>query len=238
MASSSGHNFARKKNGIIGHYGLEFNCYLRIFIMKLQISFNLLDLKEALAIAKKVHEYCDAFEIGSLMITQYGMDAVVKFRKNFPEKTLICDTKIIEYEKEMVQLAAKAGSDWINVLASNNNNVIHNACNAAHNLGKKIILDLVSASSFGQMAVEAKSLGADAILFHTLPDENQTFLDRWDMVKGNTDLPVFISTCINRNNVHEIIKAEPAGIVIGYAITRAKNPAEEAQYFYNLIENK
>lgn len=207
--------------------------------MKLQISFNLMDLDKAVSIAKDVKEYCDAFEVGSLLISQYGMDAVREFRKHFPDKLIVCDNKVVEHEKEMIEVAAQAGSNWVTVLAGADNNVIHNACNAAHNLGKKVMLNLIDSSSFGQTALEAQTLGADALLLHRITDENSqnVFLDRWDMVKGNTKLPIFISTHITRENINEIISINPDGIVIGYAITRSDNPKETAEYFYKLINS-
>lgn len=205
--------------------------------MKLTISFNLLNLKEALSLAKQVEQHCNAFEVGSLLITQYGMEALTQFRKKFPEKVIFADTKIVEHEKEMVTLAKEAGCNWVTVLAGADNNIIHNTCNIAHQKGVKVLLDLIDSNSFGQNALEAERLGADAILFHKITDENSPhiFLDQWDMVKGNTNLPVYIAAHTTRENIHEIMKNNPEGIVIGYAITHAENPKEEALYFYNLI---
>ena len=100
------------------------------------------------------------------------------------------------------------------------------------------MLDLLDASSVGQSALEAKNLGVDALLFHSAYDEQDTtILDKWDMVKGNSELPVFVSAKIGRESVEEIVKLLPDGIIIGRAITGAENPAQEAQYFAKLIKN-
>lgn len=204
---------------------------------KLHISFNMVNLEEALSIADKVEKYGDAFEIGSLLIAQYGLDAVKKFRAKFPEKTLFCKSNIVEYEKETVALACQAGSDWITVLAGASRNTIHNACLSAHDKGKKVILDLIDtdASSCGQIALEAKSLGAQALLFRTITDTPLLFLDNWDMVSGNTKLPIFISAPVTLQTVHEFTKINAAGIVVGSAITHAENPAEAAKKFAEIL---
>lgn len=205
--------------------------------MKLCISFNLLDLDKAVAMGHDVYEYCDAFEIGSVILAQYGAHAIQQFRKEFPQKTLMADTNIAEFEKEHVTIAVNAGSDWVSVLAGTSNNTIHNTCSSAHNAGKKVALDLLDALSAGQSAVDAKSFGVDALIMHNTESNNPyALIDRWDLVRGNTTLPIFICNYVDRNNINDLIKLDPMGIIIGRAITHAENPIEEARYFYNLIK--
>lgn len=103
--------------------------------------------------------------------------------------------------------------------------------------GKKIMLDLIDASSLGQAALDAKSLGVDALLFHKPANEDAelTFLDRWDMVRGNTPLPVFVSAPVTRENIHDIIAIRPSAVVIGAAIIEASDPKAEAAYYRSLL---
>lgn len=206
--------------------------------MKLHISFNLIDLEKSCSIAQDVNEFCDAFEIGPVLFAHYGIHAIRKFRSTFPEKIIICDTNIVEFEKEIVALMTKSGCDWITVLAGASTNVIHNSCMSAHNAGKRVMIDLIDLPSAGQISVDAKSLGADALIVHNTETNPYAFLDRWDMVKGNTTLPVFISTHITRESIQEMVNLDPAGIVIGDAITQAEKPREEAKYFYEIINKR
>src|SRR5579863_7196776 len=156
--------------------------------MKLQISFDLSDLDKAIQTCSQVAEYADIIEIGTILLFHYGTDAVKKFADAFPEKTILADTKIIDRGKEVVELFAQAGADWITVMAGTSPNVIHAATMAAHSSNVKVMLDLVDSNSVGQSALEAKNLGADALLFHQLYNEKESliFLDKWDMIKGNT----------------------------------------------------
>ncbi len=206
--------------------------------MKLQIAFDLTDLDKAVSIAKDVADYADIIEIGSLLIYKYGETAIKKFREVLAQETLLVDAKVSDRSKDAINLFASAGADWVTVMAGTNKNIIHAACTAAHNLGKKIMLDLIDASSPGQSALEAESLGVDALLFHKSFDQEDEllFLDRWEMVKGNTKLPLFISTEVTRNTIKDIIDIQPKGIVISKAITLAENPKEEAAFFANIIK--
>lgn len=205
--------------------------------MKLQIAFDLLDLDKALSLAATLEQYADIFEVGSLLIYKYGDTAVKHFKQAFPRKPILADAKIVDRSKDTVTLFSQAGADWITVMAGAGRNITHTACTVAHELGKKIMLDLLDASSLGQAALEAKSLGADALLFHkpTEEDEQLLFADRWEMVRGNTTLPIFVTAQVTRENIAEFLSIGATGIIIGNTITKASNAQEEAAYFASII---
>jgi 3-hexulose-6-phosphate synthase len=207
--------------------------------MKLQISFDMTNLDRALEIAGLVHEYADILEIGTLLIYANGIEAVKQFRETFPDKILLTDTKIVDRGKESIALFVKAETDWVTVMAGTNKNVIHASCSAAHERNKKVLLDMIDSKEIGQSALEAKNLGADALLVHQPYDEVEEpleFLDKWEMVRGNTDLPIFISTRIGRDNIEAILNIKPDGIIVGHTITEAQDPREEAKFFYNICK--
>jgi 3-hexulose-6-phosphate synthase len=210
-----------------------------IAYMKLQIAFDFTDLDKALAIATEVEKYADIIEVGSLLIYKHGEHAVKTFKEKFPQKLILADAKITDKTRESVTLFAHAGADWITVLAGAGKHVIHTACTTAHQLGKKIMLDLGDTSSLGQTALEAKSFGVDALLLHKPleEEENMLFSDKWDMVKGNTTVPVFISAAITPDNIIDIKSISPAGIVIGKAITHAEKPKTTAEYFWETLRS-
>lgn len=205
--------------------------------MKLQVSFDSTDLQKAIEIAHAIQKDADVLEVGSLLIYKYGDEAVKAFRLAFPQKTILADAKIIDRSQPAVTLFAQAGADWITVMAGAGPTTIHTACTVAHEQGKKIMLDLADASSLGQSALEAKSFGADALVFHKPSIEDQHILlnERWDMVQGNSSLPIFISAHVTRDSINEIMSLNPAGIVIGSAITGAANPAEEIAFFAGVM---
>lgn len=208
--------------------------------MKLQIAFDSADLEKSIETAVKVANYADIIEVGSLLIYKYGIKAVETFRHNLPQKTILADTKIIDRGKDAANLILNSGADWVTVMAGTSKDVIHSACTEAHNLNKKVMLDLIDAASPGQSALDAKSLGVDAIVFHQAYDETQPFLflDKWEMVRGNTQLPIFISAKIKRETFDDIEGIKADGIIIGKAITNSDDPVKEAKYFYDLCYSK
>jgi len=205
--------------------------------MKLQIAFDMSNIEKALEIATQVAEYADIFEVGTLLLYSHGVKAVKLFKEQFPRKQILADAKIIDRGKEAIALFADAGADWVTVMAGTGKDVIHAACAAAHQAKIQVMLDLVDASSLGQSALEAKNLGADALLFHQAFDEKESvqFLDKWEMVKGNTQLPVFVSAKITRDTINYFLSLKSDGLIIGKSITDASDPVQEAQYFKDLL---
>ncbi len=201
--------------------------------MKLQISFELTKLTEALAIAKDVAEFGDILEVGTLLLYAEGVRAIEAFRKEFPDKTLLADPKISDRASDVVNLCADAGANIITVLAGTDNRTILRASDTAHARSVKIALDLVDSYSMGQSARDAESLGADIVLFHRSHDGNDVtaMTEEWQVTRGNTDVPIFMSGSITKDKIEQIVKLKPDGVVIGSAITRAANPAEAAAYF-------
>lgn len=201
--------------------------------MKIQISFDITDLDQALDIAQKVAPFVDSLEIGSLLLYKYGVISIEKFKKEFPEKIIFVDAKIVDRSQQAISLFSHVGADWISVMAGTSKNVIHRACMTAHNAGKKIMLDLLDACSLGQSALEAKSLGVDALLLHTSVEEDDplTFINSWDMVRGNSHLPIYVSGRITQDVIEKILAIKPDGVIIGKSITESENPADMAAFF-------
>jgi 3-hexulose-6-phosphate synthase len=203
--------------------------------MKLQVSFDLSDLDKALEVASAIAPYADIFEIGTLLMYKYGLGAVEGFMKAFPEKSLLIDTKIVDRGKETVNLFAHKNVSWITLMAGTHKDNILTTCTAAQGAKMKVMLDLLDSNAAGQSAMEAKTMGVHALLVHRTTNEKESgnFMEKWEMIRGNTDLPIFMAGKINRESLPEILALQPDGIVVGSAIIKADNPAQEAEFFHN-----
>jgi len=54
-----------------------------------------------------------------------------------------------------------------------------------------------------------------------------SFLERWEMVKGNTDLPIFISASITSDQATPALSLRPAGIVVSSTALDLSNPLQD-----------
>ncbi len=206
--------------------------------MKLIVAFNLLDIESALSVARSIAKDADLFAIGPLLLYKYGVNAVERF-KEAVEVPLIAEAQVLERPQETITLFSDAGASWISVMAGAGQKVITTACTTARNSGSKIMIDLADASSVGQSALDAQRFGAEALTIHRpeIDDTRVPFEDRWEMVKGNTELPIYISAHISRNNVGDILGLNPSGIIVGTSVVQAEDPREEVAYYTSLIKN-
>ena len=61
--------------------------------MKLQLALDTFTLEAALALVEQVRDCVDIIEIGTPFLLEYGMEAVRRFRRAFPEKELVYHAK-------------------------------------------------------------------------------------------------------------------------------------------------
>ena len=207
--------------------------------MKLQISFDSMLLEESIEKARQIVQYADIIEVGTLPILKHGSKAVQQFREAFPQSVIFADTKIVDRGRDVASLFVQAGADWVSVMAGTSKEVIQGVCAKAHDMGKKVMLDMLDTNSAGQKALEAKSLGIDAIMFHQLYNQNDSalFLEEWSMIQGNTNVPIFISSKTGLD-LEQITSLNPYALVIGNPITEATNLVGQAQFFYDICKNK
>ncbi len=206
--------------------------------MKLQIAFDLLDINQCLDIAKTVEPYADSFEIRSSLLLRYGMQCIEQFKATFPDKPLFVETHIVNHPLDIAPMCLKAGADGISVMAGTTPQNIHAVATLVNQKKKLVVVDLLDANSIAQAAMSAQKLGADALLYHNIYDndnEAQFATEEWDDLRGNTNLPIHITSNIDRNNINFIIALQPDVISIGKTITQSQNPAAEAEFYFNAI---
>ena len=204
--------------------------------MKIHISFDALDLERIVSMGPLVAPFADGIEIGPLLLVQHGIAILDTFKKTFPNNAILADTRILDNGKTSMHVFITHKPNWITVMAGAQNETIHAVSSTAHEMRIKVMMNLLDAAAIGQSAMEAKNLGVDALVFHQVYTERDqiTFLDKWDMVKENTKLPVFIATNITRTTIKEIIALQPDGIVINASVLDVKKPEVEAKFFYDL----
>jgi 3-keto-L-gulonate-6-phosphate decarboxylase len=200
--------------------------------MKYYILLDHFEYEKNVKVAHLLHDQSDGFVMGSLFLARYGIEVVDKLRKEFPRKMLYVETRIVDRPREMVSLACQNGADWVSVMGGSRKEVIHSAASKAHDIGRKIFLDLLTTPFSGQVALEAASLGVDALLFTYFSKQNDKDLtEQWQMVQGNTNLPIFFSGIIDRSLIILLQEIRPFALILGKVITEHDTPELELQFF-------
>jgi 3-hexulose-6-phosphate synthase/6-phospho-3-hexuloisomerase len=209
----------------------------------LQVALDLLNADRAVAIAKlTVVGGADWLEAGTPLIKSEGMDIIRQFRETFPGKTIVADMKTMDTGALETEMAAKAGADIISILAASDDSTILDACQSARKYGAKIMIDLIGVPDKIQRAKEVESLGAAYLCIHIGIDEQmrgkKPLKTLKELVK-HTDLPVAVAGGLNSETVAEVINAGARIIIVGGAITKAKNVTQATRIIKKaMIEKK
>jgi 3-keto-L-gulonate-6-phosphate decarboxylase len=206
--------------------------------VKLEISYNVADLEEALRIAEQTARYADALHLGNLLLLSNGRFAVTRFREAFPDKDLFLDTKLSENCSANIDFFAQCGVAQISVLAGVSNKIIQQFAVTAHEKQIRVALDLVACPAPEQGVFDAQTLDIDSIIYRNplLKDDSISLVERWASVRGNTKLPIYIAGNISLDAMPAIKEMAPEGMIVGSLITHAANPGEMAEKIREMID--
>jgi 3-hexulose-6-phosphate synthase/6-phospho-3-hexuloisomerase len=208
----------------------------------LQVALDLLNEHRAIQIAKEsVKGGADWLEAGTPLVKSEGMDIIRKLRDAFPDKTIVADMKTIDTGAFETEMAAKAGADVVVILAAADNSTIQDAIKSARKYGTKIMIDLIGVKDKIKRAQELEKLGIDYLCIHIGIDEQMIGKKPLEILKEifkNTKTPIAVAGGINSENAADLVKAGASIIIVGGAITKAKNVTEATKNIKKAINEK
>jgi 3-hexulose-6-phosphate synthase/6-phospho-3-hexuloisomerase len=193
----------------------------------LQVALDLLNEHRALAIAKySVKGGADWIEVGTPLIKSEGMEIIRKLREIFPKKNIVADMKTVDTGAFETEMASKAGADIIVLLGAADDSTIKDALKSARKYGTKIMIDLIGVKDKTKRAKQVEKLGVDFLCIHVGIDEQMFGKKPLKILREtvkNTNTPIAVAGGINSETAPELIKAGASIIIVGSAITKAKN---------------
>ena len=209
--------------------------------MKLQLALDDISLVDALVLAEKVRDYVDIFEIGSPFIIQEGMRAVREFRRYFPEKKILADTKIMDAGEYEAELTFKAGADYCTVLGVTDILTIKACLAAAKKYGKQVFVDTICVPDLNTRIKELEDVGVDSISVHVGVDEQavgQTPLNALKQVKQlskHSQLAVAGGIKVSTVDQYQALGADI--IIVGGGVNHADDPVATAKALADKIHS-
>lgn len=194
----------------------------------LQLALDFIDLNEAIRVADRAAYYVDWIEAGTPLIKSCGMLAVQALKERFPGKKIVADMKIMDTGALEVRLAAEAGADAITVMGASDLSTIKEAITEGRRLGKMVIVDTMGTEH--SKIEEIERMMPDYICPHVGIDQQRRGIKLEDVVrKTKTRIPLAVGGGITASTVHSFVEAGAQLIIIGNAITRAKDIRAEAK---------
>ncbi len=215
-----------------------------LLLMKpiLQVALDLLNAERAIEIAKDaVNGGADWLEAGTPLIKSEGMNIIRQLRDQFPGKTIVADMKTMDTGALETEMAAKAGADVICLLAASDDSTIRESVKSARKYGVKIMIDLIGAHQTIKRAKELEKLGADYLCIHVGIDEQMHGKNPRDILSSlvkQTNLPIAVAGGLNSETVADMIRIGACILIVGGAITKAKNVTEATKTIKKAIIQK
>ena len=193
----------------------------------LQVALDLLNGHRALQIAQ---ESIDAgahwIEAGTPLIKSEGMDIIRKLREKFPNNEIIADLKTMDTGSIETEMAAKAGASIISILGVSHDETIKESVLSAQKYGVKIMVDLIGVADPIKRSEQIEKLGVHYLCVHIGIDEQMRGLSPLTLLKNlgkQSSLPIAVAGGINSETVVDVIKAGAQIIIVGGAITKARD---------------
>lgn len=193
----------------------------------LQVALDVLNIKDALKIAKKCLD-AHIFEAGTPLIKSEGLKAVTELKKHFPEKTIVADMKTMDVGYLETEIAARAKADVVSILAVAYDQTIKKAVKAGKKFGIKISCDLINVKNPIKRGKEVQRFGIDYLSLHLGIDQQKKSKYPYPTLRKlckAVRIPVSAAGGITAKDVPNVINAGADIIIVGSFITKSKDPA-------------
>jgi 3-hexulose-6-phosphate synthase len=139
-----------------------------------QISLDIIDLKEALATAHiAIRAGVDWLEAGTPLILAEGMHGVRALRLEFPKTPIVADLKTMDGGWQEAEVMAKAGATHVVVMARSHPATIKMVVKAGKDFGVKVMGDDMACDDKAAACKMMEDIGVDYIVHHTGYDERR-----------------------------------------------------------------
>jgi 3-hexulose-6-phosphate synthase len=166
-----------------------------------QISLDVTTIEEALETAEMaVRAGVDWLEAGTPLILAEGLRCVRELRAKFPEVPIVADLKTMDGGYLEAEMMAKAGANYVVVMARAHEETIKVVCQAGKDYGIGVMGDNLGCPDMVDGARHLQDLGCDFIIHHIGYDERRgiaargetapTPLDQLREVVQAVDIPV------------------------------------------------
>jgi len=209
---------------------------------KLQLALDFTIAKRALQVAREAASVgVDWIEAGTPLIKSEGMEVVRMLKREFPRHKIVADMKIADVGGMEVEIAAKAGADIVTIMGVSDDGTISEGVLSARQYGAEIMVDLISVRDKVKRAKEAEEMGARYLCVHVGVDQQmrgESPIKELREVSRAVNIPVAAAGGINSETIPEVMEAGASIIIVGGAITKARDPAEATRLIRKAMQER
>lgn len=198
--------------------------------MKIQLAIDRVSVEQAISLINKTKEYIDIVEIGTSLIKDYGMSAIITIRKEFPDITILADIKTIDEAEYEFRAVYEAGADIATVMGASSMASIEICDRVAKEYGKEYMIDLLEVDD---KRLSGLKVFKDAIFAIHLPSDKEgeglepLIRQSVNSLKGIDRIAV--AGGVSKKSISLIKKSGIEIAIVGGAITKAMDPEKSAE---------
>ncbi len=198
-----------------------------------QVALDLLDSHRAMQIAaESVEGGIDWIEAGTPLIKSEGMGIIRQLKDRFPGKTIVADMKTLDVGGLEVEMATKSGAGVVCIMGMSEDACIRESVKSARQYGSKIMIDMMRVPDKEKRAKEVEAMGVDYICVHMSIDQQMvggTPLAGLESISKAVSIPLAVAGGINSETAPLAVKSGAYIVIVGGAITKAKNVKEATE---------
>ena len=208
-----------------------------------QVSLDLTNLDEALEMARgAVRAGVDWLEAGTPLILAEGLQSVRVLRKEFPDRPIVADLKMMDGGGGESEMTFDAGATYVVVMSQAHWATVKEAVTVARRKSGKVMADVMNAPDKIQAAKQMEQLGVDYIVAHLGYDERHhvkglSALDNLQKIVDAVKIPVQAVGGLSLDQAIESVRFGAKSVVIGAPLAIADGTFAQAQEFEKILRN-
>jgi 3-hexulose-6-phosphate synthase len=208
--------------------------------MELQLALDMIGFEEGLKLAEELRDLIDILELGTPFSLVHPLTVLKTFKEALPGLKILSDFKIMDAGYGMARLAFEAGADIVTVSARTWDITIQETIKAARDYGRQVHVDMMSVpdDQIGTRGRELDALGPDYIGIHRAVSikgaspEQPLRIARSVVNKAK----LTVAGGIDGESLKRILPLKPDLVIVGSAITKAKDPRAAALEMRKIME--
>lgn len=192
----------------------------------LQIALDIPELEEVISVLSQIPESDHIiFEVGTPLVKKYGCEVVLKLRDVKPDAFFILDLKTLDVGNLEARMAADATANAVVISGLAPISTIAKGVSEAKKTGMLAVVDMLNVEDpVKRMDQIAKEALPDVVELHRAIDSEQS-VPPWSLAKEIKKYRVLVAVAggIKPENITEVISAGADIVVVGRAITKARD---------------
>lgn len=202
----------------------------------LQIAIDIPDLNEVIRVLKYIPDSDHIiFEVGTPLAKRYGAEAILRLREEKPDAFFVLDLKTLDTGNLEARMAADATANAVVISGLAPISTIRRAANEAQKLGLYCIVDMLNVEKPAERLdrIFDEGIRPDVVELHRAIDSEHEE-PPWKFartIKDRHDVLVAVAGGLRPENIEEAISYGADILVVGRAITRARDIEGAARRF-------